>query len=185
MTFHLEQAIAVLERTPAILQAWLEGLSEAWTHRNYGPDTFSPFDVVGHLLHGEQTDWMQRLRRILEHGTKLPFEPFDRYAMYASSKGRSMTDLLVAFAQARAKNLNDLKALALTPMQLASRGMHPALGEVTAQQLLGTWVAHDLNHLHQIAKAMAYQYRDEVGPWRAYLSILPPITQGAVPTQSP
>jgi hypothetical protein len=140
---------------------------------NYGAATFSPFDVVGHLIHGEQTDWMVRVRVILEHGEARPFAPFDRYAMFEASKGKSMTELLRTFALLRAKNLADLRALHLTPEKLDGRGTHPALGGVTLRQLLAAWVVHDLNHLHQIAKAMAFQYQQEVGPWREYLSILP------------
>jgi hypothetical protein len=173
MTFDLEQALEILQRTPAILQAWLGGLSEGWSRNNYGPDTFSPFDVVGHLLHGEETDWMTRARLILEQGEKQPFAPFDRYAMYETSKGKTMADLLQAFATLRQQNLAALRSLRLTPEQLDLRGQHPALGQVTLRQLLATWVVHDLNHLHQIAKAMAFQYQKEVGPWREYLSILP------------
>jgi hypothetical protein len=140
---------------------------------NYGAATFSPFDVVGHLIHGEQTDWMVRVRVILEHGETRPFASFDRYAMFEASKGKSMAELLRTFALLRAKNLGDLRALQLTPQKLECRGSHPALGGVTLRQLLAAWVVHDLNHLHQIAKAMAFQYQQEVGPWREYLSILP------------
>ncbi len=173
MKLELDQAMAVLQRTPMVLQALLEGLGEEWVGSNYGEATFSPFDVVGHLLHGEQTDWMQRVRHILEHGEAVPFPPFDRYAMYASSKGKTAADLLHAFASQRSRNLDDLKRMRLTSAQLQQRGLHPALGPVTLGQLIATWVVHDLNHLHQIAKAMAYQYRTEVGPWKEYLSLLP------------
>jgi hypothetical protein len=173
MTFVLEQAIEVLQRTPDVLRALLGGLSDCWTLNNYGAATFSPFDVVGHLIHGEQTDWMVRARVILEYGEKTPFEPFDRYAMYEASKGKTMAELLQQFASLRTKNLDDLRALQLTPEKLECRGTHPALGGVTLRQLLATWVVHDLNHLHQIAKAMAFQYHTEVGPWREYLSLLP------------
>lgn len=173
MAFELGQTIDVLERTPAALRAMLGGLGEHWTHSNYGHATFSPFDVVGHLIHAERTNWMPRLRVILEHGETRPIPAFDRYAMYEASKGQSMDDLLETFAALRAKNLNDLKALNLTPSDLARRGTHPELGGVTAQQLLASWAVHDLGHTHQIAKSMAYQYRDEVGPWRRFLTILP------------
>jgi hypothetical protein len=173
MTFEVEQSIEVLRRTPDVLCALLGGLSDGWSLNNYGPATFSPFDVVGHLIHGEQTDWMVRVRVILEHGESRPFAPFDRYAMYESSKGKSMAELLQVFASLRAKNLADLRTLKLTPEKLECRGIHPALGGVTLRQLIAAWVVHDLNHVHQIAKAMAFQYRNEVGPWREYLSILP------------
>ncbi len=173
MNFDLQQALEILERTPDVLRTLLGGLSDSWVRNNYGPDTFSPFDVVGHLIHGEQTDWMVRVRVILEHGDSEPFEPFDRYAMYEASKGKSLSQLLQHFAELRTKNLDHLRALHLTPVMLDRPGTHPALGAVTLRQLLATWVVHDLNHLHQIAKSMAHQYRDEVGPWREYLSILP------------
>ena len=173
MTFDLDRSIEILQRTPDTLHALLSGLSDGWTLSNYGPETFSPFDVVGHLIHAEQTNWMTRARVILEHGEAATFPPFDRYAMYAASKGKSMADLLRDFASLRAKNLDDLRKLKLTPQQLELRGIHPQFGSVTLSQLLATWVVHDLGHLHQIAKAMAFQYREEVGPWREYLSILP------------
>ncbi|MFT3882832.1 MAG: DinB family protein [Gemmatales bacterium] len=173
MSFDLEHALEVLQRTPSVLHSLLHCLSDFWCKSNYGPETFSPFDVVGHLIHGEETDWMVRAHIILEQGEAQPLPPFDRYAMYETSRGKTMADLLAEFAQLREKNLNDLRALKLTPEQLDKRGTHPALGTVTLKQLLATWVAHDLNHLHQIAKAMAYQYRNEVGPWREYLTFLP------------
>lgn len=173
MSFTLPHTVAILERTPAVLRAWLGGLGEEWTHANYGEKTFSPFDVVGHLLHGEKTDWLGRAKLILEHGEAVPFTPFDRYALYEDSKGKTLNELLDSFAELRAKNLAELRAMKLTPPQLDLRGTHPALGTVTLRQLLATWAVHDLNHLHQIAKAMAYQYREEVGPWKEYLSILP------------
>jgi hypothetical protein len=173
MTFDLPHPLAVLDRTPGVLRALLGDLGDEWVRSNYGPDTFSPFDVVGHLIHGEQTDWMVRVRHVLTHGDAVPFEPFDRYAMYEASRGKSIAELLDTFATLRATNLADLQALNLTPAQLETRGLHPALGPVTLGQLIATWVVHDLNHVHQIAKAMAFQYRTEVGPWKGYLSILP------------
>jgi hypothetical protein len=173
MNFVFEQAIEVLQRTPDVLRALLGGVSDCWTLNNYGLDTFSPFDVVGHLIHGERTDWMVRVRVILEHGEETPFEPFDRYAMYEASRGKNLAQLLDTFASLRADNLADLRALELTEQKLDRRGTHPALGQVTLRQLLAAWTVHDLSHLHQIAKAMAFQYRDEVGPWREYLSLLP------------
>lgn len=173
MSFTLDHSLEVLQRTPAVLHSLLHGLSDFWSMSNYGPETFSPFDVVGHLIHADQTDWMVRARIILEHGESQPFPPFDRYAMYEASQGKTMADLLTEFAQEREKSLAELRALKLTPEQLEKHGTHPALGSVALKQLLATWVAHDLNHLHQIAKAMAYQYRNEVGPWREYLTFLP------------
>jgi len=173
MDFTLPHALEVLERTPRVLQSLLGGLSEPWVRSNYGESTFSPFDVVGHLIHGERTDWMVRVDIILRHGEERAFEPFDRYAMYRESQGKTITDLLAEFAELRRSNLARLRAMTLTNNQLNLRGRHPALGPVTLRQLLATWVVHDMNHLHQVAKCMAYQYRDEVGPWRAYLTILP------------
>jgi hypothetical protein len=170
--FNLEEAIDRLQRAPAAFDALLLGAADHWVKANYGPDTFSPFDVVGHLIHGEQTDWMPRLKIILECGQARPFQPFDRYAMYQASRGRTMTDLLGEFRQLRSRNLAELVGLNLTPDQLQLRGQHPALGVVTAGQLLATWVTHDLHHLAQVCKAMARQYRSEVGPWREYISIL-------------
>lgn len=173
MTFSVDKSVEVLVRTPGVLSAWLGGLDDLWTHNRYGEATFSPFDVVGHLIEAEQTNWMTRLSVILEHGEDEPFPPFDRYAMVESSKGKSTADLLTAFASLRAKSLDELKALNLTPEALDRRGTHPAFGPVTARQLIAAWVVHDLGHLHQVAKALAFQYRDAVGPWREYLTILP------------
>jgi len=173
MSFSLERSVEVLQRTPEVLRALLGGLSDFWTLNNYGPNTFSPFDVVGHLIDADQTNWIPRARAILQHGEATPFAPFDRYAMYEESKGKSMADLLETFAALRARSLEELRDLNLTPHLLQSCGTHPQVGPVTLEQLLATWVVHDLNHLHQIAKAMAYQYREAVGGWRQFLSILP------------
>jgi hypothetical protein len=174
MTFSVDRSVEVLRRTPGALRALLGGgLSDFWALGNYGPDTFSPFDVVGHLIHAERTNWMVRARTILDHGEAQPFPPFDRYAMYEASRGKSMDELLETFGTLRATNLDDLRALSLAAGALDRRGTHPEFGPVTLGQLIATWVVHDLNHLHQVAKAMAHQYRDAVGPWRAYLSILP------------
>jgi hypothetical protein len=173
MTFEVEKSIEILQRTPDVLRASLGGLSDGWTLSNYGDGTFSPFDVVGHLIHADRTNWMTRLRVILEHGETTPFPPFDRYAMYEASRGKSMADLLQTFATLRAKNLDDLRALNLTPEKLELCGTHPDLGGVTLRQLIAAWVVHDLGHTHQIVKAMAFQYYADVGPWRKYLSILP------------
>lgn len=173
MEFQIDQAIEVLSRTPAVLQSMLRGLSDPWVQNNYGEKTFSPFDVVGHLIHGERADWIPRARIILEHGEAQPFEPFDRYAMYEASEGKSIGELLRTFAELRSRNIETLRELRITPAQLALRGTHPELGSVTLENLLATWVAHDLNHIHQIAKSMAYQYHQRVGPWREYLTVLP------------
>ena len=173
MPFGLEQAVEVLQRTPAVLRAMLAGLSEPWVMNNYGPETWSPFDVVGHLIHGEKTDWIPRARIIIEHGASRPFDPFDRYAQYDASRGKTIDALLNEFESLRKQSLVSLRSMKLTDAQLDLPGTHPALGPVTLRNLLATWVCHDLNHIHQIAKSMAYQYRDEVGAWRAYITIIP------------
>lgn len=172
MEFHLDQAREILCATPRVLYGWLGHLSAPWVRNNYGENTFSPFDVVGHLIHGERTDWMPRLRLILARGESRPFEPFDRYAMYEASKDKTLGELLDTFAALREANLQELQNLRLSPADFARRGAHPALGVVTLGQLLATWAVHDLNHIAQIAKALAYQYNEQVGPWSAYLSIL-------------
>jgi uncharacterized damage-inducible protein DinB len=172
MKFQLEEAINILQRTPGVLRGLLQDLPDHWVLANYGPDTFSPFDVIGHLIHGEQADWIPRMRVILEHGESKPFQPFDRYAMYDASKGKSIRQLLDEFERARGESLTALREAGLIREQLQKCGTHPALGMVTLEQLLATWVTHDLHHIAQICKAMARQYKDEVGPWRAYVSIL-------------
>jgi hypothetical protein len=172
--FDLRQAREILVRTPLVLRRWLAGLSEEWTQSNYGPDTFSPVDVLGHLIHGETSDWIPRARMILEHGEARAFEPFDRYAQFEDSRGKSAAALLDEFEEARTASLRALDALMITPEMLGRRGRHPALGPVTLGQLLATWTAHDLNHLAQIARCMATQYADAAGPWREYLSVLTP-----------
>lgn len=170
---NLDRAVEVLTRTPAALRGLLGGVSDFWATSNYGEGTFSPFDVVGHLTHADRTNWLPRARHILAHGESLPFPAFDRYAMYVDSKGRTMGGLLDEFAAARADSLAGLRALGLTPGQLELTGTHPQLGRVTLSNLMAAWVVHDLGHTHQVAKAMAYQYRDAVGPWRDLLTILP------------
>ncbi len=173
MNFQPDQGIEVLGRTPAVLRALLGGLSDVWVLSNYGDKTFSPFDVMGHLIHGERTDWIPRARIILAHGEARAFEPFDRYAMYKDSRGKSLAELLDTFETLRRQNIGELQAMQLTPEKLALRGTHPELGAVTMEQLLAMWVVHDLNHIHQIAKSMAFQYRENVGPWRQFVSLFP------------
>jgi len=168
----LEEAVPVLARTPPALDAMLRGLPEGWIAAHEGGETWSPFDVIGHLIHGEQTDWMPRVRRILADGDSRAFEPFDRLAQQTASKGRGLPDLLDELAGLRAANLRDLAALGLTDADLDRRGRHPALGPVTLRQLLATWVAHDLDHIMQVSRVLATQYADEVGPWRAYLRVI-------------
>jgi hypothetical protein len=168
----VEEAAAVLARTPAALDALLRGLPDDWIGANEGGETWSPFDVVGHLIHGEKTDWMPRVRIILEHGESRPFEKFDRFAQLAASEGRSLDRLLEEFAALRDENVRQLLGLQLSEADLDKRGRHPELGGVTLRQLLATWVAHDLDHVVQISRVLARQYSDEVGPWRAYLRVI-------------
>lgn len=172
MKFDLEEAVAVLQRTPLVLRALLNDLPESWTHTNEGGDTWSPFDVVGHLAHGEKTDWIPRAQRLLEHGESQPFEPFDRFAQFEESEGKSMTTLLEDFAALRKRNLATLAVWDLKAEQLALTGTHPDLGKVTLAQLLATWTAHDLAHIRQIARVMARQYAVAVGPWREFMPVM-------------
>jgi hypothetical protein len=172
MEFSLTDTIAVLTRTPATLDALLRGLPDTWTRRNEGDGTWSGFDIVGHLIVGERTDWMPRTRIILEQGESRPFPRFDRLAQFEESRDKSLEQLLDEFARARAGNLAALEALNLQPEDLARRGTHPAFGAVTLAQLLATWAAHDLTHLHQLSRVMAEQYRDAVGPWTEYLGVM-------------
>ena len=168
----MEEGVAILARTPTTLDALLRGLPDGWVAAHEGGDTWSPFDVVGHLIHGERTDWIPRARIILEHGETKPFEKFDRLAQFAESEGRTLASLLDEFAALRQDNLRTLESLRLTDADLDRRGRHPELGVVTLRQLLATWVAHDLDHIVQISRVLARQYSDEVGPWRAYLRII-------------
>ncbi len=166
------EASALLARTPATLDAWLRGLPAGWLAAHEGGETWSPTDVLGHLIHGERTDWMPRVRHILEHGDTTAFDPFDRTAQFHESAGLDMPALLDEFTRLRHANLRDLATLALDEAALDRPGRHPALGPVTMRQLLATWVAHDLDHVTQIARVLARQYEDEVGPWRAYLRVI-------------
>ena len=172
MEFTLHVALPVLERTPATLRALLSGLPTEWTDATEGPDTWSAFDVVGHLIHGERTDWIPRARIILEQGRSRPFDQFDRFAQFRDSAGKSLAELLDEFARLRAESLATLRSWKLTETQLSLEGEHPTFGAVTLRQLLATWTAHDVSHLAQISRVMAKQYRDAVGPWRAYLPIM-------------
>jgi hypothetical protein len=168
----LQDTVALLTRTPATLDALLRGLGEAWTQRNEGENTWTVREVVGHLIHGERTDWMPRVRMILEFGETRPFEKFEREGHKREIQGKSLDQLLDEFARARSENLDALRALNLRPQDLERRGRHPALGAVTLSQLLATWAAHDLTHLHQISRIMAHQSREAVGPWSAYLGVM-------------
>ena len=171
-SFALDDAVAILSRTPATLDALLRGLPDRWIAAHEGGETWSPFDVVGHLIHGEETDWVPRVKIILQHGEARPFDRFDRLAQFAASAGRALPELLDEFAARRRDSLRELAALQLTGADLGRRGCHPELGVVTLRQLLATWVAHDLDHVVQVSRVLARQYSDEVGPWRAYLRII-------------
>lgn len=168
----LQQTIALLARTPRVLDALLCDLPDGWTLRNEGDKTWSAFDVVGHLIHGEKTDWIPRAKIIVESGESRSFDKFDRLAQMQESRGKSLPQLLDEFARLRSENLNALRAMNLHPADLDRRGRHPALGSVTLSQLLATWAAHDLTHLHQISRIMAHQYREAVGPWTKYLGVM-------------
>ena len=160
----LEECVPILTRTPAALDTLLRDLPEPWTRATEGPGTWSPYDVIGHLIHCETDDWMPRLAIILEHGPSRPFDPFDREAQFRDSQGKSLAELLDKFTVLRRDNLDRLRALDLQPAQLELKGTHPALGPVTARQLLATWTAHDLGHILQITRVMAKRYQQEVGP---------------------
>ena len=172
MTHQLQDTIALLERTPATLDALLRDMPETWTHSNEGEKTWSPFEVVGHLIHGERADWVPRVKTILEFGDTKAFVPFDRWGHEREVQGKSLAQLLDEFARVRNENLEKLRALNLKPEDLKRRGKHPSLGAVTLSNLLATWATHDLTHLHQISRTMAYQYREAVGPWSRYLGVL-------------
>jgi hypothetical protein len=172
MGFDLPPTIALLSRTPSALNALLRDLPQTWTHSSEGGKTWSPFDIVGHLIHGERTDWMPRARIILQYGENHAFDPFDRLAQERESRGKSLGELLDEFARLRSENLEALRAMKLKPEDFDRRGRHPALGVVTLSQLLATWAVHDMTHLHQLSRVMAYQYREAVGPWSAYLGVL-------------
>jgi len=169
--FKLDETIAVLTRTPATLDALLRGLPASWVRSNEGKHTWSAFDIVGHLIVGERTDWMARVRVILESGEARPFDPFDRFAQLKETQNKSLEQLLDDFALLRRENLA-LQALNLQSADFSRKGRHPALGVVTLSQLLATWAVHDLTHVHQLSRVMAHQYRDAVGPWSAYLGVL-------------
>jgi hypothetical protein len=180
---NLDDVVAILARTPASLTALLEGLPDTWVTATEGDDTWSPYDVIGHLIHGERTDWIPRARHILAGETR-PFDPFDRTAQFSESQGKSLAELLARFAGLRKDNVAALVGMNLTGEDLSRTGLHPELGEVTLEQLLATWVVHDLDHVGQIARTMAKVYADAVGPWSAYLSILQDRQSKSASTQS-
>ena len=172
MKFSVEQGITILQRTPSVLQEQLSGLPDSWLRSNEGPNTWSPYDIVGHLIYGEKTDWMTRLKIILSDNADKRFAEFDRFAQFNEDQSKTIEQLLEEFASLRKANLDELQSLNLQKDQFALKGIHPAFGEVTISQLLSTWVIHDLGHVAQISRVMAKQYKGEVGPWKEYLPIL-------------
>ncbi len=172
MEFELTLALPILSRTPATLRQMLWDLPDAWTKANEGLETWRPFDIIGHLIQGERTDWIPRAQIILAEGTTRAFDPFDRFAQLETNAGKPLNELLDTFALLRAANLETLRTMRLSPADLELRGIHPELGVVTLRELLATWVAHDLSHIGQIVQVMARQYTDEVGPWKSYLPVL-------------
>jgi hypothetical protein len=172
MEFHLDEALEVLTQTPGVLSALLRGKSAAWLNCRKTPESFSPVDVLGHLIHAELTDWIPRIRIILEHQDRRAFDPFDRFAFQSLIAGKSVDALLNEFAELRRDSLQSLLDLGVGQRQLDLPGMHPDLGPVTLGNLLATWAVHDLGHIAQIVKTMASEYRDAVGPWRSYITIL-------------
>ncbi len=172
MRFDLDHSIEILERTPQVLKIMLSGVSDEWTHANEGAETWSAYDIVGHLIHGELTDWMPRAEIILSKGESKRFAPFDRFAQFEISKGKTLSQLLAEFESLREKNIQRLRSKNISRNNLVENGIHPEFGEVTLSQLLATWVVHDLNHIAQISRVMAKQYKEAVGPWVAYLRIL-------------
>jgi hypothetical protein len=172
MQFNLNRSIEILERTPNLIEKYLTGLSEEWIYQNEGDDTWNPFDIVGHLIHGEKTDWITRAKIIVYQEGDKTFSTFDRFAQFNDSKGKSLAQLLEEFKLLRNDNLNELRVMNITENMLELEGIHPELGIVKLRQLISTWVVHDLGHIAQISRVMAHQYRDEVGPWKNYLRII-------------
>jgi hypothetical protein len=175
MDFDLAAARPILARTPATLDKLLRDLPEPWVTGTEGPDTWSPFDVIGHLIHGERTDWVPRVEHLLAHGEAVPFPVFDRFAQFEASRGRTLAELLDTFGSLRAGNLRRLESFRLTPADLDRTGTHPEFGRVTLRQHLATWVVHDLDHIVQVARVMGRQYSEAVGPWQRYLRIARPL----------
>ncbi len=172
MEYEFYKALEILEQTPNTLKQFLSNLSDEWIFCNEGEDTWSAFDIVGHLIHGEKTDWIPRLKIMLNDSETKTFEPFDRFAQFEESEGKTMTQLLDEFSELRKQNISFLKPLNISEKDVAKKAIHPSLGEVTLKNLLSTWVVHDLGHIAQISRVMAKQYKNEVGPWAAYLSVL-------------
>jgi hypothetical protein len=172
MKFEFDKSFEILERTPTVLRTLLTGLKDDWIMNNEGPETFSPYDVVGHLVHGEKTDWRERILMILEQGTSKSFVPFDRFAQFEASKGKPLSQLLDELEKLRTVNLQWLRSLKISADDLDKKGLHPVLGEVTLRQLLSTWVVHDLTHIAQVTRVMAKQYKEEIGPWIEFFRIM-------------
>ena len=172
MNFTLEKSLEILERTPGVLEAMLENISGDWTSTHEGGESWSVYDIVGHLIYGEKTDWIPRMDIILSDNPEKKFQPFDRFAQFEESKGKTLSQLLNEFKVIRRKNVEYLRSKNITKEQLNRKGIHPAFGEVTLVQLLSTWTVHDLNHFAQISRVMAKQYESDVGPWVEYLGIL-------------
>ncbi|HNP31915.1 MAG TPA: DinB family protein [Flavobacterium sp.] len=172
MNFSLSKSFEILERTPRVLETFLNGLSEEWIFNNEGGESWSPFDIIGHLIHGEKTDWIARTEIILSDKSDKTFLPFDRFAQFEASQGKTISQLLDEFQDLRNKNLASLKSKNISESDLKKTGIHPAFGTVTLENLLACWVAHDLGHIAQISRVMAKQYKEEVGPWQEYLPIL-------------
>ena len=172
MEHNLDLSLALLARTPVAIDALLRGLPDTFTHANEGGDTWCAFDIIGHLIHCEETDWLPRVKTILAHGDSRTFDPFDRFGHIRKIQGRTLPALLDEFASVRSRNVAELKAMNLMPGQLALRGLHPSFGPVTLSQLIAAWTAHDANHLHQLARVMAHQYRDLVGPWSKFEGVM-------------
>jgi uncharacterized damage-inducible protein DinB len=172
MKYSIDKSIEILERTPAVLTGLLSGIDDDWTMNNEGPETFSPYDVLGHLIHGEKTDWTERAKLVLEFGNSKPFVPWNRFAQFEESKGKTLQQLLEEFTRVRKDNLQWFKSLGLSEADLDKTGIHPVLGEVTLRNLLATWVVHDLTHIAQVTRVMAKQYKDEIGPWTEFFRIL-------------
>ncbi|MTB52078.1 DinB family protein [Lewinella sp. W8] len=172
MTYEIDKAIEILSRTPLVLETLLNGISEEWVRSNEGANTWSPYDIVGHFIHGEKTDWIPRARIILSDATDKTFAPFDRFAQEREDQAKPITELLAEFKSLRKANIKALRSLGVNDSTLQKTGMHPELGEANLKELLSTWVVHDLGHIAQMTRVMAKQYKTEVGPWKAYLTIL-------------
>ena len=172
MNFTIEKSIEILQRTPEVLEAMVKNISPEWTEKTEGGETWNVFDVLGHLVHGEKTDWIPRLEIILSDAPDKKFAPFDRFAQFEESRGKTLRELLEEFKRLRKKNVDVLRSQKLTTENLEQKGVHPAFGKVTLAQLLSTWTVHDLDHISQISRVMAKQYKEAVGPWTQYLKIL-------------